>query len=291
MKDKVYMFLAFVGFVIIAIICIRNYDGSQELKEFGPGTYYTPQARYGTTNSNSLFNQMVNRRAISCPQTQLIHSDDSIVLSSVAGSKHGMNLTHFFTSRTCLGLSETATVGSKSGLWGSLNIDPTNAALKKTDGSVTFKDLCTSTKWNPFDGDSETNVEDNHYYEIIAPFQFTYDNINTSLENGEDIVIVCNSGNYRGKCRITFGNVANWFCAGYVGQPMTVKNGTKEGDVTWYEHSKYHQTIIGNSKNADINGGNGGAILGYAKYDTTITIEIYNGSWTPISIEDFIKKY
>lgn len=282
MKDRVYMVLAFIGFIIIAVVCILNYDGSQELKEFGPGTYYTPQARYGMTSSSSIYAQMTDRKTIACPITTLSSPSKSpIALNGVAGSNHPYQITNMFFTWEDVGVSRTTL--SRQNVFKTLW--PNDSSIATGSGQITFGDLCPSA----FNTDKD-------FVEIVAPFSFTYENLNTNVENGQDIVIINTGGSKRGKCRITFSGVANWFCAGEPGTTQIVSSGKKDNEAQWIDHYKYHQTIIGNSKNAEINGGSGGVLLGYASPSTTVTIEVRKSEsgggisgWQTISISDWIQ--
>lgn len=278
------MVLASIGFVIIAIVCVVNYDGSQELKEFGPGTYYTPQARYGMTSSSALYAQMTDRNTIACPVTVLGPPNKSpIALNGVAGSNHPYQITHFFTTWDDMGVDRvTLSRGGKNSMENILFSGNTGAYTG--NGELTFGTLCPSA----FTGDEP-------YAEIVAPFSFTYENLNTNVENGQDIVIINTGGSKRGRCRITFSGVANWFCADIPGTEQTVASGTRKDNAPWDEHYKYHQTIIGNSKNAEINGGSGGVLLGYASAETTVKIEVRKSDssgisgWQTVSISNWIQ--
>lgn len=281
MRDKVYMFLAFVGAVIIAVICIKNYDRTQDAKVFGPGTYYVPEARYGMTSSSSLFNQLINRRSVTCPETQLFRTSGKLIqLNGVAGSRNLYGVNNFFVTWSDLG--ENAKTLSRSNWYNAIGVDEA-AISSKGSGGITFSDLLGGT--DIFD----RQEGEDKCIEIIAPCAFTYDNLNTDTENGGDIIIINTSGTMRGKCRITFGNVANWFCAGTPGKITLVANNTAQDEKPWKDHGDYHQTIIGNSKNAEVNGGSAGVVLGYASPETTIKVEVYNGSWEVVSIKEWVQ--
>lgn len=290
MRDRVYMFLAFVGFIIIAVICVLNYDGAQEVKEFGPGTYYTPTARYGMTSSSSIYNQMINRKSIACPESQLTATNQQLVtLNGIAGSKHPFQIECLFVTWDALPKSKVTLTRSnflRDVGWVDCADAPDAAgAVNGTSSAgIPLKYLCPTG----FGRSDMVDEQDMEYIAIIAPFSFAFENTNTSLENGGDIVIVNNGGSRKGKCRITFKNVANWFCAGTPGTQMEVHDGKGLGEYKWIEHSKYHQTIIGNSKNAELSTGSSGTVIGYANDETTIIIEVYDGSWKQVTIYDWI---
>lgn len=278
------MFLAFLGFIFLAIVCIRNYDGTQEKKEFGPFTYYVPDFRYDTVSSKTLYDRLLNRRSITCPETTMRRSDSMVSMGSVCGSGHPYNITSFFVGWDDLGVKQV--VLRKASWWKGLGFS--SESVLSGSGEVSFATLFADQEM----GLDNNTVDENGGYnvvEIVAPFSFNYGNVNTNTENGCDIVIINAGGNDKQKCRITFHNVANWFCAGTPGQTMEVKNGTGKGEQSWEDHSQCHQTIIGNTKNADINGGSAGTVLGYANGATTIKIEIYDGSWKTVSIMDWIQ--
>lgn len=285
MEDKFWMFLAFCGAVVITIVCIINYDGTQEKKEFGAYTYYVPDFRYDTTSSKQLYDRLLNKRSITCPVTSLSRTGGNpIELGSVCGSRHPYGISNFFVNWDDLGVKQV--VLRKNSWWRGLGFS--DESVLSGSNSVTFSTLFSGQ--NIFDGSDEACTANGyHVVEIIAPFSFSYCNVNTNADNGTDIIITNTGGTAKQKCRITFGGVVNWFCAGTPGQTMEVKNGSGRGDVNWEEHGGYHQTIIGNTKNAEVNGGSAGTVLGYAGPKTEITIEIYDGSWKTISIKDWIQ--
>lgn len=280
MKDKIYMFLAFCGFVFILVVCIKNYDGSQELKSFGANTYYVPDYRYTTASSRELYDRLLDRRSITCPKTYMETTENRCSLNAICGSRHRYGITDFFVSWSTLG--STPRLLNKDNWIDNLGFDKNT--LEQTD--ITFGDLFKKQK--PFQGNGNDDEGIYDVVEIVAPFSFSYGNVNTNTEDGKNIVIINSSGSDRQKCRITFYDVKNWFCAGTPGQSMEVKNGTGKGTVEWHMHPDYHQTIIGNTKNASITGGSAGNVIGYASKDTRISIEVYNGSWQKINIYDWI---
>lgn len=279
------MFLAFLGFVFIAVVCIINYDGTQDKKEFGPFTYYVPDFRYDTVSSKTLYDRLLNRRSITCPETTMHRSDSMISLNSVCGSSNPYGVSSFIVGWDDLNVKQV--VLRKASWYTGLGFS--SESVLTGSGEVSFSTLF-ADQGMELSGSSSPDENDAYgVVEIVAPFAFNYGNVNTNTENGSDIVIINSGGTAKQKCRITFHNVANWFCAGTPGTTMEVKNGTGKGTQSWEEHSQCHQTIIGNTKNADINGGSAGVVLGYANGETTISIEIYDGSWKSVSIMDLIQ--
>ena len=121
-------------------------------------------------------------------------------------------------------------------------------------------------------------INDGEVFEIIAPFNFSFNNINTS---NDDSIVIYSIDN---TIRITFKNYVNWFCAG-----------DKFSDELWVNHGKSnenpHYTIIGNSNNAKVSAGNAADVIGYGNKETSVVIEVMmGGQWTPISIHDWIMK-
>ena len=79
MKDKVYLTLALIGFVILAIFVVKNYDIKQDDKVFGVDTYYIPQEVKSKTDSSiDLAQQMSGARRLTCPQTDIVKTSDHV---------------------------------------------------------------------------------------------------------------------------------------------------------------------------------------------------------------------
>lgn len=269
MKDKVYLTLALIGFIILAVFVVKNYDIKQDDKVFSIGEYYIPQeVKRKTDSSIDLVRQMTGARRLTCPQTDMVKTSDQVFnVSTLTGNNYDNAYGAKVMFITLVG------AGVESG-----------ANLK--DGDALSKSLNTKGDLpgaNTFTIGDVWDLEDKDYIELVAPFTFTFNNVNTT--DGENIVIV----NTKGNCRITFGNVANWFCAGTPGTTQVTTSGKEDNVTQWEDHINSHHTVIGNTTNASVSGGSARDLIGYAKANTTVTIEKYdNNSWIPMSLYDFL---
>ena len=279
MKDRVYMVLAFLGAVLLVIIIRANYNTNNDSAVYDVGGMYQPDARTDLVSTQAIYQQLIGSRQIQCPTTALSMSKDANVsLSTIWGSyySHPHRLSYLFI--TTAALSNGNMVRPMADDWRSvLNL---STAANNT-GTHTLAELFTNDIFS--NGD---------YIEIVAPFNFAFDNINSASTSkdestGEDVqkIVIVNSS---GTCRITFNNVSNWFCAGPEG--TTSVGGTGSAASTpWEEHYKVHHTVIGNSSNATVSGGLAGNVIGYAGKNTTITIEVLNGTrYESCSLKEFI---
>lgn len=266
MKDRVYMAIAFLGFIILCVVFVFNYEGDKldglNTYDMGVG-YYIPHdmQKNNSGNADELYQQLVGSRKLTCPLTRMAYSSNSteftMIYTSTEKSFYGNEC--YFLNRGEIGLSDLLTRDNLS-LLGSISND-----------SIKFSDLCiTSDKC-----------------EIVAPFNFKFANNNT--DNGNDIVIVNNLGN----CRITFTNVTNWYCAGLIGTSMETGSGTEENSNSWEDHDSYHQSIIGSSRNAVVTSGQARQVIGYGNPDTTVCIESKrdDNTWVPITIDMWVQSY
>lgn len=105
-----------------------------------------------------------------------------------------------------------------------------------------------------------------HCYTLIAPFDFKFINANT---DGSTIIIT----NKAGTLRVTFSDVAGWFCASAILDPESVRAHTSHG------------TVVGNSPNSYVQGGYGGNLIGFGDYDTKVQChQLSDGTWNPITL-------
>ena len=269
MKDRVYLTLALIGFVILAVFVVKNYDIKQDDKVFGVDTYYIPQEVKSKTDSSiDLVQQMTGARRLTCPQVDMVKTSDQVFnVSTLTGN----NYTNAFGAKVMFITLPGAGVESGANL---KDGDALNVSLN-TKGSL--PGASTFTMGDVWD------FTDKDYVELIAPFNFSFNNVNTT--DGENIIIV----NTKGNCRITFGNVANWFCAGTPGTTQVTSSGKEDNVTQWEDHINNHHTVIGATTNASVSGGSARDLIGYAKADTTVTIEKYdNNSWVLISLYDFL---
>ena len=288
MKDRVYMALAALGFVLICIIFVKNYDVKQDAKTFEIGTYYTPDISNQQKSAYEIYQQIAGSRAIQCPETGLSGYNGMIANIGVMFSNNTHN--RYDVSYWIFPMSISNEDGGFISLDSGSDIYYKNVmhlgSSYTVAGTVAAKDLY-----------SGINLPDEPW-PIISPFAFSFLNSNTDnvdyveteevevSSSGETIIII----NSKRNCRITFDNVSNWFCAGPVGTSMTLGSKTNNDEIEWENHRGHHQTIIGSSGNADVNGGGAGQVIGYANKNTTVAIEVLVGTdWVPISADDFIK--
>lgn len=270
MKDRIYLALAFIGFIVIAIVTVKNYDISQDDKEFGVDTYYIPQEVKSRTDSSvELYQQMVGNRKLTCPQPDMIKTTSP---THNLATLYGNSFENEYAAKTIFVTmdttgSTTANLSDKSTVLGDAGVVQVDTA--RTASSFRLGDL-----WS---------IEDGAYVELIAPFNFLFGNVNTT--DGSTIVII----NNRNNCKITFTNVANWYCAGAVGTTQVTTNGTGDGATSWEDHVNNHHTIIGATSNAKVSGGSAKDVIGYATSETIVTIERYkDNAWGTISFLDFM---
>lgn len=289
MRDRIWMLLALIGFCLLAYIVTINYDSNDEGAMYDVGVY-VPEVRTDLTNSKTLYEQLQGSRRITCPVVSPPSPQSGAInMSSIYGSynTHKYNMSYMFIGKYPLyGDNPMSTLTADN--WSSV-LKINNTAASSIDPQ-TIEDL--------FDGDQFSSDED--FIEIISPFSFIFGNVNSGsieyLDNGagnknldsmaaqQSIVIL----NAKSTCRITFTDVANWFCAGEVGTFSTGGSGKNE-QVDWVLHYKYHHSTIGKSPNAVCTGGGPGIVIGYAKKTTTVKIEVWTGSsWETISLNALI---
>lgn len=311
MSDRVGIVLSLVAIVIIAIIVAKNYNFASDDIQFAEGEFYVAGTLSDRqTSEKQLLAQMNGVKSVACPQTALEQTEGGICRIGVYNQETNKMWSNecFFVSNKDLG-ENYSLLNPTENLWDAdsstsrcavslLHLDAPSADVK----GVSFGTLFTAGsngKAQPF--------QDDEYCPIISPFQFVFGNMNTTSRHEmegsgsspvvvEEIVIVSRDG----KCRITFDNVVNWFCAGPVGtQGDAISTEWDDVDKTykkiykgWTEHSSgknVHYSLIGNSGNAVVTGGGSGYIIGYAKEDTTVKIEYLNGTrWEEITVHQWI---
>lgn len=277
MKDRFYMVLALLGFILICFIFVQNYDVKQEAKTFEIGAYYTPTISNRQQSAYEIYQQIAGSRAIQCPETGLnAYNGEVFRIGTMFNSANPnrYNVEFFFFP---------------------MGISNSEGGYTQLSSSSEIYYRTVTQLGNRYD-QAQAITADQMYsvalptepWAIISPFSFSFSNSNTdNVEgDGETIVII----NDKGNCRITFTNAANWFCAGSVGTSMTKGSNTDNNTVEWEDHKGNHQTIVGASGNASIHRGGAGSVIGYASSQTSVFIEALVGTeWTPISVKDFIE--
>lgn len=307
MSDRVGIFLALVAFVIISIVVVKNYNFAADDVQFTEGGFYVAGTQADRQMSEKqLLAQMNGVRNVHCPQTAISQTEHGMCRIAVYNNGTLWRNECFFIPNEYLN-EKYKLHNPITPYWDETGKDTRCAVdLMHLDSSIA-KTLNPKMSSLISDGTgSGSNYKfpsGEQYAELISPFQFVFENLNTSSkhtdEAGNDvekIVIVSKDG----KCRITFDNVANWFCAGDVGEKgeavSSVWNEAEERYdpvyKTWEEHAtgeNVHYSIIGNSGNAIVSGGGAGTVIGYAKGDTTVKVEYLAGStWTELSVYQWI---
>ena len=259
MKDRVYMVLAFLGFVVLCVVYVFNNDSTKLFVQYDAvDSYYIPkdQAYNNDQAANEIFEEMNGSRSVHCPQTELKRAQAIIPNNIPSGSQRSAY------GVTCFPVNGYVT-GTTDAL---LNSDSLNA--------IPNVDLAEAVKLSQLNG-----IDQDAYYELIAPFSFVFGNNNTDSTN--IIQLVSTTGN----CRITFSNVANWYCAGPVGTVSQTGSGTYENETAWDMHDDKHLSVIGKSTNAVVNHGSSGYVVGYGTSETTILVEVLTSDgFEPISL-------
>ncbi len=290
MKDRIYMVLAFLGFILLAVVTISNYDIDQDEKVFAVGDFYTPQTvRSRVDSSVELYAQMSGDRGRGCPQSSMqkvIGSVKNIESLNSSNERNKYGATCMFVPCSVMVNGASSNVEINPSFTSGKDPDSVRSQLNAKCSLVGTDSLMLGDLWN-IDGDT--------YVELVAPFNFTFGNINTT---DNDTIIITNT---LGNCRITFSGVANWFCAGTPGTSWLTGSGTANNLTAWEDHGKQtrgadgsninaaHLTIVGKTSNSQINGGTVKDVVGYGTADTSVYIEVYgNNSWEPMSIYEFI---
>ena len=271
MRDKLYLVLALIGFLIITAVVVINYDTTQDGKPFNIGGYYTPrEVKNKTDSSIDLVRELNGSRKLTCPQPTLQKTVKSTFNLSTL---HSTNYENIYGAKTLFVTLDT------TGLANGVNLSGIDNASLKSALNIKSDILPTGT----FKLGDLWDIGENSYVELIAPFNFVFANVNTTSPT--TIVIV----NSKGNCKITFDNVANWFCAGTVGSTQVTASGTKETVTSWEDHKNNHHSIIGATTNSSVTAGSTKDIIGYGTADTTVKIEKYtNNQYTEIDLKNFI---
>ena len=95
------------------------------------------------------------------------------------------------------------------------------------------------------------NIKDDECYILVAPARYRFINANTDSSN-KIVIEFERSSNSDPRYRLTFYNVAAWFCAGTM----------SEGKSAILSH-RSHGTVVGNSQNSFVTSGAAGDVLGY----------------------------
>lgn len=261
MKDKVYIVLALLGFTALLVVFVINFNPQREARMYAQEHFYSPpNVRVNEDDAQQLYDEMRGGRSRSCPtpiMSQLTAGDGVFV----AGNNFDFVLLNNITQE---------------------KVKVEELALPDKTDPVELISLYGTESWTT------------DYVSIIAPFNFSYTNGCTNVSSPE--VIEIEGSGYK----VVFRKIANWYCAGPPGTSWEVKSGNSSIKLSWEDHLKgddsntvdeveqyHHYTIIGDTKNANITGGNMGSVIGYASNRTTVECYKLEGkAWRPISLKE-----
>lgn len=271
--------MAIIAFVFIAIVIVRNnVTGDWTNKTFSANSYYeVEQVSEKGINEVSQWNNIMNKdTGYHCPQVNMTNTRKGRMMLTSQGNKYKHDV-WILNSEETTGTSGGIAIITRTNESNAEDIVRKSLYLDSADASIWDNN---SKEGTPIYG-YYSDLYGLEYMEIIAPFFFNFGNINTNED--KDIVIYSNTG----KLRITWIGAANWYCAGY---PNSIENWIEHGtNNSSRTNENRHKTIIGNTANASVSGGNAGDIIGYANSDTRVLIEaLQGGIWTPISIREWI---
>lgn len=263
--NKNNLAIAFVTLsaIIIVIITAKNIDLGKVNAEFDPALTYSFDISAKNINEVEQYAALTSNGVVnSCPAPTLTKTDKGVFTFRGQGSTFVH--TNFFIPVKYL-----------------VDDDSDNMTTVSSNFDEIVKDTALETAPLTTEGEimlDFVKIEDGEVFEIIAPFNFSFNNINTS---NDDSIVIYSIDN---TIRVTFKNYVNWFCAG-----------NKFSDELWTSHGRSnenpHYTIIGNSNNAKVSSGNAADVIGYGNKETSVIMEImYEGQWTPLSIHDWIMK-
>ena len=267
MKDRVYMVLAFMGFIILCIVYVFNSASSSKLNQtYQLDSFYVPkdQAYNNDNAANLIYQEMIGSRSMTCPKTELDRASAVLPNSIPSGSERSTY------GVVCLPVNGYVT-GTTSAITKTEDLDSISGI--NSVGPVTLSSL----------GATASST----YYELIAPFSFEYGNKNVDVsEDGlDEIILVSSTGN----CRIIFKGIQNWFCAGVIGTVTQSGSGTYQNEQPWSSHDTCHLSVIGKSSNALLKKGGAGYIVGYGTTNTTIEVQkLTEDGYVTISLKEFV---
>lgn len=260
MKDKVLASLAFIGLLlIIVVVAIHHYrtTGVDETKQFGANNYYVPKDYTSNPDDAAqLYAELSGKRDQTCPNSEM----DQLSGTSGQVIEPSSGMTIFVNGDLVNGLTYDM-LGQKS--------DANTAGVRLGD--------ILPGQWS------------SNYAELVAPFNFTF--ACTNSNSPTKIVLKSNDGTKM----IVFDNISNWLCAGQPGTSWVLNDGS---EISWENHLNNrvnadgneiaHKTLIGNSKNSDIQGGSSGSIVGYGNRDTRVIFyDVSTGTDRVISMQEF----
>lgn len=275
MSDRKWAVVAFIGFIILCIVYVNNAPKEGRPKDFAYGSFYEPVIKSQDENAAEVYKSLVGTKGLECPVVELSRSYDDLAYITnyyqVYQSNNEYNIVNFFLKMNDLeNSSRNPNPSSINDIKDVLGVG--NDIMNSVEAINIMNTFC----------DSNSDEPEYFYDEIIAPFAFSFDSINTTNQNNELAII-----NKKGNCKIVFNNVANWYCAGPVGTVQTVVDSGNASGSEWINHQ--HFTVIGKSSNSSVKGGDAGQVIGYIGENTTVSIYKLDGNnWVQISIKDWI---
>lgn len=230
MKDRVWMAIAFLGFVVLVFVVGKNYNRHDDESVYQVDGSYQPELRDNLTNAKALYEQLQGSRRITCPATTCPTPTGHVVnLTAIYGSynQHIYQVSCLFIASGAIGDNFKE---PRLDYWRTdLQLNGTTINEK---GSIMLNDLFVPDLFS----------DERQYIEIISPFAFSFDNINSGSVTysdkddkvGKQSIVIVNSDK---TCRITFDDVANWFCAGEVGT-VSIGGTGDDKSIDWSEHYK-----------------------------------------------------
>ncbi|MCM1440111.1 MAG: hypothetical protein NC131_13050 [Roseburia sp.] len=263
LKDKLLLGGAVICALIIFVVFAANKVNSDP-NQFVGGAYYTPKqtTKIGINEGNSWSNFAAGN-SLECVGLGNTTPDGTAV--SMNGATKYKIIQYFPLTMEAMNINTSV-----------VTLNTARDVLNPSD-----------TAGCPIGASVACDVKPTHgdYYEIIAPFAFTFDCSN--IDENRDVLTIISTNR---QVRITFEGLANWFCAGPPGTETVYKNAGDDVTCKWEQHGQHHASIIGSSKNADKNGGSAGDLIGYASGSTTMTLQVVqNGAWVTTSWSGVLK--
>jgi len=262
--DRIKLVIAILSAGLIAFIILKNYPGKIKKMTTTEDYYVTEETVERGTSDGSSYYAMNSNGRLQCPGLDNTSpKGSSLNVASLRNNANQWLITKMPFTRETLNFKYV-----------SVTKDTVAQLDIKQGGKGTITDIV----------DSPTLPLEGGYYEIIAPFSYSF--LNTNLDDSKSNTIIIKNAN--GTCRMTVENAANWFCAGTVGTETVYTNTSDTAPKSWAEHSQKHMTKIGASSTVK-SSGSAGELIGYGDNDTVIKFEAYvNGAWGEVSLYELV---
>lgn len=257
-REIIFIILAILGGAAFIYVGWLKFNAEKYDNNYTVDSYYIPTVESQEINEKNLYEALTGSSKNQCPNPTLQKSQSliKIAYSGKYSPKCWVLNNDYVNSSSSV---ETLSIKQWSSSQGTKGVGDflklTNIAYQEASSAT----LCGS-------------LGDGSYTEIIAPFDFNF--VNNNTDSDSDNIVITNKA---GTVKITFYDVANWFCAG------------PPGTDGWEEHKDNHLSIEGSSANAVTNGGSAGSIIGYANGYTSIEIQVNESiGWHNISVKQFL---